>query len=218
MQQPWSTVFSLFIVKVVHTPAVIALILVIVGATNASSPAKIESERTVHIGIILFAVVLVMLVALTFGACIAKRRTGQGEGLLVFAVLCALPFLAVRLLYSLLSSFSHSKTFSLATSSTRTETAALFMSVLEEMAVVVIYIATGLKLPPVPKGAADTPEGKLAYRLGRGDFGFGKLGLLSLGTAVFNAFGNRSNEEDQRNGGEKRQPRMTEARRARAGR
>ena len=175
------------VTKIVHIPAVIALILCVVGATNASDPTKIESQSTIHIGIILFAVVWGMLVALTFGAWYAKRRSGEGEGLLILAVLCALPFLAVKLVYSILPAFTHSKIFGLNAHSTDAETAALFMSVLVEMFVVLIYITTGLKLRAVPKGAADPPGCELAYRAGRGDFGTGKLGILSLGIAAFGA-------------------------------
>lgn len=197
LRQPWSTIFSLVIVKIVHTPAVIALILCIIGATNASSPSTIDSEDTVKIGVILYTVVLIMLVILTFGACSALRKTGEGEGILLLAVICALPFIAVRLLYTLLAVFAKSKTFKLATGTTQSNSVALFMSVLEEMAVVVIYIAAGLKLSPVPKCAAKSPGGRLAYRFGRGDFGTGRLGLLSLGTAVFQAAGSKSEMESQ---------------------
>ena len=197
LKQPWSTIFSLVVVKIVHIPAVVALILCIVAATSAPSPAEIDSESTIKIGVVLYGVVLAMLTALTLGACIAKRRTGEGEGLLVFAVMCALPFLFVRLLYALLSVFSHSKLFSPVTGSTNSETAVLFMSVLQEMVIAVIYIATGLKLSSVPAGAADSPGGTIAYRFGRGDFGTGKLGIFSLGTAVFQAFGNKSDVEGQ---------------------
>ena len=171
--------------RVVHTPAVVALILCIVGATSASSPANIESQSTVRVGIILYTVVLIVLVLLTVGAWWAKRKSSEGEGRLILAVICTLPFLAVRLLYSLLAAFSKSSTFNPVTGST---TAALLMSVLEEMFVVVIYISTGLKLPAVPAGAADSPKSTLAYRLGRGDFGTGKLGILSMGAAAFRAF------------------------------
>ena len=210
MKQPWNTIFAFVVVKIVHVPAVIALILCIVGATNASSPAQIDSESTIHIGVILYAVVLAMLTVLTFGACLAKRKTGEGEGLLVLAVLCALPFLFVRLLYTLLSAFSHSKTFNLATGSTNSETAELFMSVLEEMTVVVIYIATSLKLSAVPVGAANTPGGTLVYRFGRGDFGMGKLGLFSLSTAAFQVFNGRSDEEGQQSSRKKERPSTAE--------
>jgi hypothetical protein len=177
----------------VHTPAVIALILCIVGATSASSPTQIESETTLHIGIILYAVVLVMLALLTLGACIAKRRSEEGEGLLILAVIVAMPFLTIRVIYALLAAFSNSPIFNPFTGS---ETAFLFMAVLEEMAVVVTYIATGLKLPAIPKGAADSPGGELTYRFGRGDFGTGKLGILSLGAAAFQAFNRPQDEEN----------------------
>ena len=195
--------------KIVHVPAVVALILCIVGATDASSPAQIDSESSVHIGIILYTVVFVMLVVLTFGACLAKRRTGEGEGILVFAVICALPFIFVRLLYALLGAFAHLHYFNPVTGS---RTAELFMSVLEEMVVVVIYIATGLKLSAVPAGAADSPGGTLAYRFGRGDLGTGRLGLFSLGTAVIQAFNNnRSDEESQQHRPKKQRQDMAEA-------
>lgn len=167
-----------------HTPAVVALILCIVGATNASSPEQIDSESTVHIGVILYAVVFGMLVILTLGAWLAKRNTGDGEGLLVLAVIGALPFIFIRLLYALLSAFSNSRKFNSATGS---ETTQLFMSVFEEIAVVAIYIGTGLKLPAVPAGVSKSASGTLAYRFGRADVGTGKLGLLSLGTAAFQA-------------------------------
>lgn len=176
--------FSLVITKIVHAPAAVALILCIVGATNASSPEHIDSENTIHVGVVLYGVVFGMLVVLTLGAWLAKRRTGDGEGLLILAVIGALPFIFVRLLYAFLSAFSQSHMFNPATGST---TAEFFMAVLDEMAVVVIYIATGLKLPAVPMGVSKSTTGTLAYRFGRGDFGLGKLGILSLATAAFQA-------------------------------
>jgi hypothetical protein len=181
---PWSTIFSLLIVRIVHLPAIIALILCIVGATNASSPEEIDTQPTIHVGVILYVVVLMMLIILTFVACLLKQKTEKGEGALIRAVIFAIPFIFVRLLYSLLSTFSHLKSFNLATGS---ETALLLMSVVQEMIVVLIYIATGLKQRAVPEDAGDTPGQKLAYRFGRGDFGMGKLGLLSIGLAIFQA-------------------------------
>ncbi len=91
---------------------------------------------------------------------------------------------------------------------TGSETVALFMSVLEEMVVVVIYVATGLKLSAVPTEAADSRGGTLAYRFGRGDFGMGKLGLFSMGAAIFQAFNNRSDEESQQRVPEKQGQRV----------
>ena len=202
LKQPWSTLFSLVIVKIVHTPAVVALILCIIGATNASSPEQIDSQSMIHIGIILYTVVIVILIILTIGAWIGHLGTNGGEPLLVVAVICALPFIFVRLLYSLLSVFSGDQRFNQFTGS---ETIALFMSVLQEMVAVMIYIAAGLKLPAVPPGVSSSPDQQLLYRAGRGDFGGGKLGLISLAAATFQALklgeqpaGREANQKDKR--------------------
>lgn len=67
------------------------------------------------------------------------------------------------------------------------------MATLEEMAVVVIYIAAGLKLPTVPVGVDGSRTSNMTYRLGRGDFGTGKLGLLSLAAAGIQAVARKPN-------------------------
>jgi hypothetical protein len=177
-------IFSFYVVKIVHTPAIIALILCIVGATSATSPANIEAQDTIHAGIILYTLVFVMLLLLTVGAWWAKQRTDKGEGRLIFAVICALPLLFVRLLYALLAAFSQRSIFNPVTGST---TVSLFMSTLQEMAVVIVYITAGLKLPAVPAGVDKSHTSNMVYRLGRGDFGTGKLGLLSLAAAGIQA-------------------------------
>jgi hypothetical protein len=184
LKQPWSSIFSLLILKIVQAPAVAALVLCIIGATNASSPEQIDAQTMVHIGIVLYLVVLIILTLLAIGAWIGHAGVDGGEPRLVLAVLCALPFIFIRVLYSLLSAFSGSTKFNAFTGS---QTIALFMSVLPEMAAAVIYIATGMKLEAVPAGTAASPGHQLVYRLGRGDFGFGKLGQFSLAAAAFQA-------------------------------
>jgi hypothetical protein len=162
-------------VRIVHALAVIALILCIVGATDAAVPQDIDTQTEVHAGVILYAVVYVMLSALTAWVWLRNKRLDEG------AVLIALPFLLIRLIYSLFSSFANSSVFGTATGST---TAALFMSTFEEMIVVVIYLATGLKLATVPKDHT-VPRGETsAHRTERGDFQFGRMGLLSTGVAA----------------------------------
>ena len=196
LKQPWSTMFSLILLKMIQTPAAVALILCIVGATSSNSPAQIESELTVHIGVILFTVVYVALVALALGSMLGRRITARGELSLIIAVSLALPFLAVRVLYALLAAFSHDKQFNPATGST---TIALFMDTLQEMVVVLIYLVAAIKtpiLPPTVNGEMRSPGGTLVYRAGRGDFGFGKLGLLSLAAAAGQAFSGNQNGVD----------------------
>jgi hypothetical protein len=177
-------IFSFYVVNIVHTPAIIALILCIAGATSATSPASIEAQDTVHAGIILYTIVFIMLLSLTVLAWWAKQRTDKGEGRLILAIVCAIPLLFVRLLYAILAVFSQASMFNPITGST---TVSLFMATLEEMAVVTIYITAGLKLPTVPAGVDGSSDSDTTYRLGRGDFGTGKLGLLSLAAAGIQA-------------------------------
>jgi hypothetical protein len=192
--------FSLVLLKLIQTPAAVALILCIVGATSANSPAQIESESTVHIGIILYTVVYVALLLLTLGSMLGRRMTGRGEMSLILAVSLALPFLAVRVLYALLAAFSHNKQFNPVTGSTTT---ALFMDTFQEMIVVLIYLVAAIKTPAIPQatnGEKRSAGETLAYRAGRGDFGFGKLGLLSLAAAAGQAFSSRNQNDNAHRG------------------
>jgi hypothetical protein len=169
--------------KIVQTPAAIALILCIVGATSASSPEDVTHEGTVKAGVAIFLVVYILLVLLTIGAALGRRWTGRGERKLLIAVAVSLPVLLIRMIYSLLSTFSNDKIFNPVNGST---TAELFLASIQEMIVVFIYIFVGFKLQPVPKTDGDemTTKERLMRRAGRGDFGGGKLGLLSIAAAV----------------------------------
>lgn len=116
---------------------------------------------------------------------------------MIIAVAFALPFLLVRIIYSLIAVFGHDGDFEPGAGSTAAVTISLFMEVLEECAVVLIYVGTGLKLAAVPMTDAGRGE-KLAYRFGRGDFSGGKLGLFSLGAAVVAGGRKRSNTNADR--------------------
>ena len=185
LPQLWSLLFQLGVLKIVQTPAVIGFILCIVGATSASNPTHIEQEPTVRAGIILYLVVFVMLCVLALIAVCCRHKVLDQERTFTKAVVAALPFILIHIVYSLCAAISNNSTFNPATGST---TVSLFMSVLEEMAVVAIYVYTGLKTrsTPLPEAASDARQ--LGYRFGRGDFGTGKLGLLSLGFGVMSTF------------------------------
>lgn len=144
------------------------MVLCIVGATNASSAADIPNQILVKIGIILLTVVLLAIATLAMAAFVVHRRTAEGERILIASVLCAIPFLLVRLIYALVAIFNpHSKTFSLVHGN---QTVVLCMSVLEEMVVVLIYVIAGLKLPAVSKYEHSRTSGRRAggRRLKRG--------------------------------------------------
>ncbi|OQU93962.1 hypothetical protein CLAIMM_00395 [Cladophialophora immunda] len=184
LRQPYNTIFSLIVLKLVQIPAAVGLILCIVGATNAKSPSSIDDDTSVKVGVILFTTVFALLCILCLGASVVAQKMERGEGrTLMIAVALALPFILVRLIYALVATFGHNVDFTPGNGSAQAVTISLFMEVLEEMIVVLLYVATGLRLPAVPThmvGQGDV----LAYRFGRGDFNGGKLGLLSLAAAV----------------------------------
>jgi hypothetical protein len=170
--------FSFAGIKAIQVPATIALILCIVGATSANTPVEIESQPTLHAGIILYVVILIALMALTVGAAIGRAKTGKGEGALIAAVALAMPLLLVRIIYSCLSAFTTISAFRLAGGS---PTAGLFMETFEEMFVVVIFLFVGLKQQAIAQEElSDSPAGNAMYRAGRGDYGSGKFGIIAL--------------------------------------
>jgi hypothetical protein len=200
LKMPWNLIFSFFVLKIVQTPAAIALILCIVGATSSDSPATIGSESTIRAGLILYVLVFIALVLLAMGGVIGHRMTKRGEGELLAAVALSLPFLLIRLTYSLLSVFSGGR-FNPVTGSTTIE---LFMATIQEMIVVLIYIWVGLTIQSVPAELECKDGGKkLMHRFGRGDFGGGKLGVVSLGAALVDALRSSrkqsSNTKDEEN-------------------
>jgi hypothetical protein len=158
---------------------------------------EIESETTVHAGIILYAVVFVMLGLLTTIAVCYTRKVPDQERILIKAIVLALPFILVHIIYSLCAAFSDNSAFDPISGSV---TIFLFMSVLEEMIVVVIYIYAGLRIKSTPLPEDASAWRQLGYRTGRGDFGTGKLGILSLGLGVINAIESRPPRGHHRRG------------------
>ena len=191
LSQFWSILFQLGVLKIVQTPAVIGFILCIVGATSASNPTLIEHESTVRAGIILYLIVFLMLCVLAFVAVCCRNKVPDQERIFIKAIVAALPFILIHIAYSLCAAFSHDSTFNPATG----PTVSLFMSVVEEMAVVAIYVYAGLKTRCTPLPEDTSAPRQLGYRFGRGDFGTGKLGLLSLGFGVMSTFGDRRAEK-----------------------
>ena len=185
----------MFVLRIVQTPALVALILCIVGATSASNPTKIESEETVHIGIILFLVVFIMLVAMTLVALVYIKKVPDQEHILLKAVALGLPFMLVHVIYSLLVAFSHNSDFNLVYGS---KTIFLCMSVIEEMIIVLFYVYAGLRAKPTSLPAEASPGRTLGYRAGRGDFEGGRHGLLSLGFGAANALGHQRDKDSRR--------------------
>jgi hypothetical protein len=177
-EAPWNLVFTTYVLGIPQIITTVGAILCIVGATDANSPAEISTNSTLHIGIILYIVAFGMLLILSIGAALARHYGHHGEGLLIAAVACSLPFILVRLLYSAIAAFGHDSSFNIVTGSV---TITLVMVVLEEIAVVAIYTITGLKLEVMPKTQQSENGGRnMIYGAGKGDFGVGKPGILGL--------------------------------------
>ena len=194
INSPWKgMLFSMTVLRIPQLITTIAGILCIVGATSADTISDFTKESTVHIGVILYVASYVLLLMLTTTAAAVYLKQRSGEKLLIIAVGAALPFLLVRLLYTLIACFAHhASSFNLVTGSV---TINLVMAVLEEIVVVAIYTITGTKQEIVPKEQQQKgPAARMTYRAGRGDFGTGKLGLFSLAMAGVNELANFGKE------------------------
>jgi hypothetical protein len=134
--------------RLVQLIITLGLILSIAGGASGSTDANgnIKIATTSKVGVILYilgfiAIVLVWLLALSSLSVVPSK-----ERRLSLAVLIALPFVAVRLLYSTLAIFLHDNHFGLIHGSVIIH---VCMAVLEEMIVVFIYILLGWTLDKV---------------------------------------------------------------------
>jgi hypothetical protein len=120
----------------------VGLILSIVGGTSSSigPDGTIQVDTSSKIGIILYIVafvgiVLMYLMSMSRAYCVPKK-----ERRVPFAIIAALPFVLVRLVYSACAVFLHSHLFNIVTGSVLV---LAFMAVIEEFIVVVIYVVLG---------------------------------------------------------------------------
>ncbi|KIJ68796.1 hypothetical protein HYDPIDRAFT_125815 [Hydnomerulius pinastri MD-312] len=136
-----------------------ALVLTIIGisSTSPSSQSTANTER--RAGVLLFAALYIILVIVTVLQWLRRQRIMKYRKQLLLAVSIALPFLAVRALYSVLSTFSSSTFITTGATTPNTSDLAKFnmfsgewqiylvMEVLMEYAVVIVYTAAGTMLP-----------------------------------------------------------------------
>jgi hypothetical protein len=122
----------------------IALILCIVGGldiADADASDVSNGKKLTKIGIVIFLIVYLVLFALVVITMTDVGNAPSGEKRIYFAVAAALPLLAIRLLWSILASFSNNADFSLNSSKPLIQ---LFMAIVEEFVIVCIYILVGL--------------------------------------------------------------------------
>ncbi|CZR55858.1 uncharacterized protein PAC_05746 [Phialocephala subalpina] len=132
------------IIQITALPAMIALALCIVGGTDEADTDASDisnGKKYMKIGILIFGAIYLLLCALVIITMKDVGNAMHGEKRIYFAVLTALPFLAVRLLYSVLAAFSNNKDFSIFGGKPLIQ---LFMGVVEEFVIVCIYTLVGL--------------------------------------------------------------------------
>ncbi|KIM85114.1 hypothetical protein PILCRDRAFT_817972 [Piloderma croceum F 1598] len=140
--------------------AIVGFILSLVGGINGTStnPSEINQAKTLrHVGSILFALVYGFLVAVHIGCWLCARRLTKARRTLLIAISSALPFLGVRVVYSVLSAYSGSP-ISTPTSSTTGSLSKfnivngewqiyLVMGLVMEYIVVLVYVIAGILIP-----------------------------------------------------------------------
>ncbi|ERS96984.1 uncharacterized protein SPSK_02673 [Sporothrix schenckii 1099-18] len=149
------------ILRLMQLVVIVGLILSIVGGTDMSSQVQdavskgqpisytIPSLTKAGIALMIVGYVLVLLSSLILTTCLSSIV--DGEKRLLMAVLVALPFVFVRLLYSILSAFdSSSANFHQFGGSTNAGYVVLGMCTIMEIISAIIFEVVGMTLPYVP--------------------------------------------------------------------
>ena len=164
-------------VRAIGLVSLVGLILCIVGSTSVTSLDQLASgQPLLSAGKILFAAVYVAVTVVTVFAVVlyyhtrTQRTQSAGEGSLILAVVIALPLILVRLIYAFLGTWGKDKAkYSPFTGSLARQIA---LSVWEEIAVSIVFIAIGFVVPKVSSNGDDAndveskPEGASALRNG----------------------------------------------------
>jgi hypothetical protein len=126
----------------------VGLILGIAGGTSSISPdGTYQPQTTSNVGAILYVLAFLALVLVALITVSKLTHAATNEKRLVWVVLLALPFILVRIVYSVISVFGKDRHFNLITGSVVIH---VFMSVVEEMIVVIIYLFVGWRTEAVP--------------------------------------------------------------------
>lgn len=123
---------------------VVAMALSIAGLTaNMSAEGLQHPDIKVKIGMIIYAVCYVLMVAMLARLAARRDSVERGEKRTLLAVALSSPFILVRLLYAFFIWFLHDSKFSMLNGNV---TVQLVMSVIEEFVVVIICLVVGMTL------------------------------------------------------------------------
>jgi len=124
------------IIQLAQIPIVIGLVLCILGGTDA----KITFTK---VGIVIFLVAYIGLIGLVAVTIRDVENVSREENRLYWVIVAAIPFLGVRLLWSLIAIFGHDSKFSITGGDPWVN---FGMAVVEEWVIVFMYTITGLTL------------------------------------------------------------------------
>ncbi len=147
--------FPLPIFLAIHLAAILGLVLAIVGGVEEPTSAQAiagghsTGQKLIEAASVIFLVIFLSLAFITiFFFASRKDFIVYGEMKLVYAGLAALPFLTVRIIYTILVAFDVNKNFFYRDTNIYVTA---FMQFMMEAIVVIIFIATGLMVPRLAK-------------------------------------------------------------------
>lgn len=150
--------FTLRHFRILQLVIVVGLILGIVGGTSTTyASGTYQTPVTSKVGVILYIVGFVGLIIIFILSTPKVSRIPSRERRVPLVVALALPFIFVRLIYSILSVFLHNHLFSTAAGSVPVR---ITMSLIEEFIVVSLYASLGLLVDKLDT----TTQGPIASR------------------------------------------------------
>ena len=159
--------------QIIHLPILVGLILGIVAGTeefSSNASTRKGGYSLLKAASILFLVGLVALATVCFQTFTRREWIIDGEMRLLMASVLSLPFILVRVTYTMISAFSQpSNTFSIISGTTRAVVIQAIMSVAMEFVVVALYVAAGLTVRKIPRsmvkeGYMDPPSYNVANK------------------------------------------------------
>ncbi|KAL9045551.1 MAG: hypothetical protein Q9214_001422 [Letrouitia sp. 1 TL-2023] len=140
------------IFNLLHIPIIVATALAAYGSIKlyGEDVSKHETGRNIsRVGIVIFVLVFVFFVVLNAYTFLRSSSVRPGEKRILLATGASLPFIAVRIVYTLLAYFvTGSNTFSLRNGSIAVQAA---MGVAEEWVTVILYLAAGILAPKIAR-------------------------------------------------------------------
>ncbi|KAI9847041.1 MAG: hypothetical protein M1838_001053 [Thelocarpon superellum] len=142
------------VLRLIHLPLLVGVVLGIIGGTDKSSSNASRSstgQNLLKVSTIIFLLIGLVVGGIIGATTLKHRSIIAGERRLLVAAIACFPLVFVRILYSLLCAFlTNSTTFDLFHPDVIVDAC---MAVLMEFLVVLIVLVAGLVAPKIPRGA-----------------------------------------------------------------